>query len=484
MRHYFFDKQREDKTYDKHLKKRVRNQPEESKHRVFIPCLELFLRHGEEKIKKMSGVTSHVEYYNKPRDKCNRLMIQSALYYLTHHPLITGQWNIDRSYFPSDARIQPMIINTVRDMRTPFFLMDTKMVKDRISNLLNAVSRYWHNQIISYSFKTNYAPISFMRLSGLAAEVTSERELDMAIRFRFRGENIVFNGPHKSDHALAKAMKLGVMVHIDNSEELYRIDSLTKRVKKKIHVGCRVNMSRYGCVPSHFGFYERELFSESVLSRFHPRSPLSLSGIHVHIGTDIEHVEAFADVGRRVGLMVRALHTKGFPVTHLDVGGGAMSHGLAPYSKRRWEPYDIDEYVSAWWKGLVETYPRVADLTMITEPGRYLVDDATVFVSRVLRTKQHGVNQTIFVDATTAMVPLVNYRPQIIRVFEADGKVRNRRWMPTIIYGASCREDDVLFRGWLPAMTKGNIIVLYCVGAYNETLGVDFIYKKPRTVFL
>ena len=81
------------------------------------------------------------------------------------------------------------------------------------------------------------------------------------------------------------------------------------------------------------------------------------------------------------------------------------------------------------------------------------------------------------------MVPLTHYCPQVVRAFSADLEPRDGGAEPTIVFGASCRENDILYRGLLPAAAPGDLLVFYAAGAYNSTLGPSFIFDAPPVVF-
>ena len=79
------------------------------------------------------------------------------------------------------------------------------------------------------------------------------------------------------------------------------------------------------------------------------------------------------------------------------------------------------------------------------------------------------------------MLPLVHYRPQIVKIFIRNLKENNSNNLKSKVFGATCQEVDVLFEGSLPKATIGSYIVFYVVGAYNQNMSSDFIFEKPKS---
>jgi diaminopimelate decarboxylase len=132
---------------------------------------------------------------------------------------------------------------------------------------------------------------------------------------------------------------------------------------------------------------------------------------------------------------------------------------------------------------LATTFPASDRPTLILEPGRYLVADAIVFVSAAVRVDRAGGLQRITVDGAVTMLPLTHYCPQIVRVFAQGLEPRADARERTIVFGASCRENDILYRGLLPPTAPGDYLAFYAAGAYNSTLGPEFIFEAPPAVF-
>ena len=123
------------------------------------------------------------------------------------------------------------------------------------------------------------------------------------------------------------------------------------------------------------------------------------------------------------------------------------------------------------------------EATLIVEPGRYLACDSTVFVSQVVRARVDGDSQTLVSNGAISMQPLTHYCPQIIQAFSPTFERRVTEPVPALVYGSSCREDDVLYHGLLPRAQIGDYLVHYAAGAYNANMSPAFIFDVPPTLF-
>src|SRR5690606_28676898 len=167
---------------------------------------------------------------------------------------------------------------------------------------------------------------------------------------------------------------------------------------------------------------------------------------------------------------------------HVDMGGGFPADGRKPYARRAWDPRPVVESVAAIVAGLAPAFPGRRP-RLILEPGRYLVGDAVVLVSRVIARRSAPSRQVVLSNASVTMLPATTYAPQEILAFTEGLEERTSRTQETTVFGASCREDDLLYRGPFPAVSTGDVLVHLCAGAYNASLAPEFIFERPRTIF-
>lgn len=369
------------------------------------------------------------------------------------------------------------ITSVLKQYSTPLFVINTSVAVKQYEKLVCAFRTHTIPAHIAYSYKTNStdAIVAKLHQHGAWIEVVSGHEYAAVKRLGFSGSEIIFNGPVKRDEDMERARLDGALIHIDNTEELRRLLHLATKKGRRIRVGIRVK-TRAAYVPqSRFGFSLQDESAREAVKRLIAARGVSFESLHMHVGTDIDNVKSYQTGVRDILQFFDSIQpmTK-TPIRWIDIGGGFPSADIKPFSRRGWSPQPIEAYVSAIASELKSsTFPAPA---IICEPGRYLVDESVIFVNRVHHVFVAHNMQRVLIDGAISMLPLVYYRPQIVRLY--DKTLRKKRTKPwkTIIAGSTCREDDVLYSGVFPAAALGDYVIFHCVGAYNQSMGSDFIF--------
>jgi diaminopimelate decarboxylase len=346
----------------------------------------------------------------------------------------------------------------------------------------------WPSTRIAYSFKTNYdvARTGVFRDMGAFAEVVSAREYTLAETLGYDGGEIIYNGPFKNEESLRAAMADNAFINVNDQRELELVVRLAGSLGRRTPIGIRLSSTLGPFGHSRFGFSmengEAELAVKTIL-----RSDLvELAGLHSHVygDTDDEGIHALAS--RRAAEFAR----KTVPDFHrtiriVNMGGGFPANTPKPYSRKSWRPREIGAYVRAITGSLRKVFERSEDApTLILEPGRYLVNDAVALLTEVVHVLERNGKQLVNTNGSISMVPLTHYRPQLIRAYDRDLKPRPEAPHPTVIYGATCRENDVLFDGEFGRVIPGDFLIHFGVGAYNSSLSPAFIFDPPSMFVL
>jgi diaminopimelate decarboxylase len=372
---------------------------------------------------------------------------------------------------------------------TPFFLLDGGILTDRAAAMGDRLRSRWGPSAVAYSFKTNYqvAELGLLRELGIRAEVVSGREYGMARRFGYAGSEIVFNGPYKTDADLERALLDGCVLHVHGRSELERLTRVATALGGPFDIGIRVAASLPYFGHSRFGFSLDTDEAAVAVQRIRECPALELTGLHFHGLGDTTDPNCYQLAARKLSEFAQ----KSVPdyttrLRTLDLGGGYPSHGLKPRNRESYEPLPIEEYVDAIVAGLEPAFPDETRPTLILEPGRYLVNDAVMLVAEVIDLPEDASDgrRVVLTNASITMVPLTHYCPQIIVPYTPELEPRAGEPVETILYGASCREDDLLHEGPLAPARVGDLLVYYAVGAYNANLGPDFIFEVPPLVTL
>ncbi|HJU11606.1 MAG TPA: diaminopimelate decarboxylase, partial [Candidatus Binataceae bacterium] len=229
---------------------------------------------------------------------------------------------------------------------------------------------------------------------GAGFDIVSAGELMRCLKAGADPAKIVFSGVGKTDGELETALNANIlMVNVESRPELHRVSEVARRLRRNAPVSLRVNPdldpgthphistghrdSKFGIPLSQVGEYYAE-------ARGLPN--LELIGLSTHIGSQITDTSPFVEAAQKVASIVRDLRADGIGLKYLDLGGGL---GI-PYQE---EPPDPAEYATALLGPL-----RELDIKIIIEPGRVLVGNAGILVTRVLYVKDTDVKRFVVVD--------------------------------------------------------------------------------------
>jgi diaminopimelate decarboxylase len=386
--------------------------------------------------------------------------------------------------FPDLAAHREVLVPILAQNPPPIFLGERAILADRFAELEQQLKAAWPSSTIAYSFKTNYgvARSGIVRELGGWAEVVSGREYAMARELGYPGDQIIFNGPFKRDAELERAMADGAVINVNDEEELRRLDALAAFAGRQQRIGLRVRSHGLRLRrPSRFGFSLDDDEATRALAQVRESRHLELAGLHFHLAGDTDDVEIYRSAAELLADFVRAQVPE--PLGYVDMGGGFPAHNPKPRSRTDWNPRPIGEYVQAITGALDPAFPRASRPRLILEPGRYLVCDAIVLVTEVIRAQVQADRQRVVCNGTISMQPLAHYCPQVLRAYGPDLEPRSEVALSTLVNGASCREDDELYEGPLAPVQVGDLLVHYAAGAYNANLSPDFIFETPGLVF-
>lgn len=371
----------------------------------------------------------------------------------------------------SNRRFYPLVKPVTS---SPSFIIDQTVVESRLSGLIKALSKFSFPSKIAYSFKTNYdfASTNFLHKNRLLAETVSQYEYQLAIKLKFSSKNIILNGPNKGD--LKKILQSQSLIHLDNFTEIDELVKLTSVTPPTATIGIRLRTSH---MPSRFGFDIDSGDAQKAIQIL-TDNHISLDSIHIHLGSDIYEPSIYQQSAKSIGEFVAGNFLK---IKYLDFGGGYPAHGATPIGRKSKNTPSIYNYV----KAISTFYDHINYTpTLILEPGRYLIDDAVYFVATVINKSTDSSGQVLTLDATINMLPSLWYRPATIDSYHQDFSPNNNHRSNTTVFGSSCQEHDLLFRGTLPESQVGDKLVFFAIGAYNQSMSPQFIFKKPATILV
>ena len=323
--------------------------------------------------------------------------------------------------------------------------------------------------LVCYAMKanSNQAVIATLAKLGAGADVVSGGELLRARAAGIAPEKIMFSGVGKTARELALAVDEGILcVNVESEAELELLAAIAAAKGRAIDISIRVNPDidpkthakiATGKAENKFGIpisRAREVYAHAAKLK-----GVRIAGVDMHIGSQIVELDPFGDAFALLADFVRALRADGHTIGHIDLGGGL---GI-PYREDNDPPPDPDAYAR-----IVKNATRGLDCKLIFEPGRLIVGNAGILVTRVLYVK-HGEAKT-FVIVDAGMNDLV--RPTL---YEAHHDIRLVREAavaaPRItadVVGPVCESGDFLaLDRSLPAPQPGELLAVMTAGAYG-----------------
>src|ERR1051325_3478393 len=213
----------------------------------------------------------------------------------------------------------------LREFGSPLFVVSHTRLAAEFHAFRDAFRARYADTHVAYSYKTNYltAIRAALHDEGAWAEVVSGLEYEMAARLGVPGERIVFNGPHKRDEDLRRAIKDGAFVNVDSFDELNALEEAAASVGRVPAIGLRVSVRATPTPWEKFGFSAEAGLAEEACRRAAASTRVRLAGLHVHLGTDLTDPGAYrTTIETLVPLMQRCEKQHHVRWEQLDLGGG------------------------------------------------------------------------------------------------------------------------------------------------------------------
>lgn len=358
---------------------------------------------------------------------------------------------------------------------TPFYLYSTATLERHYRAFEQAALDTDH--LICYSVKanSNIAVLSLFAGMGSGFDIVSGGELFRALKAGADPQKIVFSGVGKSEEEIRDALRAGILLfNVESHQELHEIDRIAGQMGKRAAVSIRVNPDvdpnthpyiSTGLRQNKFGIPIQEAVEAYRTAAELPH--LDPVGVDCHIGSQLTEVTPFVDALERVKALIASLRTEGFTVRYLDVGGGLGIN----YDEE--EPPHPTEYGKSLIRGT-----QGLDCTLIFEPGRVIVGNAGILVTKVLYTKENLGKKFAIVDA--GMNDLI--RPSLYqgfhRILPVQRKITQKE--TTDVVGPICESGDFLARDRkIQPSARGDLLAVMSVGAYGFVMSSNY-NSRPR----
>ena len=332
-----------------------------------------------------------------------------------------------------------------------------------------------HLVCFSVKSNSNLAVLRTFAREGSGFDIVSGGELFRALKAGADPGKIVFSGVGKTAGEIRYALAAGIlMLNVESPGELDAINSVAGQLGAKARVALRVNPDvdpkthpyiSTGLKKSKFGIDIQRSLEDYRRARSLPH--IEVVGVDCHIGSQLTTVPPFVDALGRIHDLVVRLQAENFQIRYLDMGGGL---GITYNDEKPPEPR---HYAGALTEGL-----RDLDVTLLLEPGRVIVGNAGILLTRVLYLK--STNEKNFVVVDGGMNDLI--RPALYGSYQAVQPVRPRngtRFTADVV-GPVCESGDFFAKDRdLPAIEPGDLLAVMSAGAYGFVMASNY-NTRPR----
>ncbi|MCB2009957.1 MAG: diaminopimelate decarboxylase [Geminicoccaceae bacterium] len=353
---------------------------------------------------------------------------------------------------------------------TPVYVYSAGAMRDRLHEYVRAFSG--QNALFCYALKanSNLAVIRTLAQAGAGADTVSMGEIRRALAAGVPPSKIVFAGVAKTDDEIRFALQQSILqINVESLPELKRLSAIASSMGVDAPVALRVNphveakthdKTSTGRKQDKFGIAHDRV--PEILAHMRELPGVKAVGLHMHIGSQITALDPFEAAYARGIRLFRDMRAVGHPLTTLDLGGG---FGV---TYRDEQPLDAQGYAD-----LVARLASGLDCRLLFEPGRALVAEAGMLVSRVIYRKITDDRQFLILDAgmnTLVRPAMYDAWHEIVPVRENGGER-----LPVDVVGPICESSDVFGRGrMLPPLDSGDLVAFGSAGAYGAVMASDY----------
>ena len=359
---------------------------------------------------------------------------------------------------------------------TPTYVYDAATIRAQYGRLEHALRAVGHRLHYSVKANSNLAILAMLRELGAGVDIVSGGELHRALAAGFRGEDVVFSGVGKTAAELEQALRARIkLFNVESEGELRLLDEIAGSLGMRAPVALRVNpevsvdtphpYTRTGEKGMKFGIPVDETPQVGDLAESLPH--IAFVGLDMHIGSQVSSLEPYErGLSRLLDLVTRFQVTGAKELRYLDIGGGLA---VTYQSEVEADLVGFGEMIA----------PLIAPtgLELILEPGRFLVGNAGMLLTRVLYRKRSGGKEFVITDA--GMNDLL--RPSHYNAYHRIEAVHatSRRTVADVV-GPVCESGDFFaVDRELDDVAPGDLLVIRSAGAYGYVMASNY-NSRPR----
>ncbi|MEM1586111.1 MAG: diaminopimelate decarboxylase [Candidatus Bathyarchaeia archaeon] len=373
------------------------------------------------------------------------------------------------------------VIELAEKFDTPLYVLSENRIRENFRRLRGALLKHYEKIRIYYSAKANtsLAVLRILRDEGAYLDAVSPGEVFLALKSGFQPDKILFTGTSVRDDELRFLVEANVTINIDSLSQLRRLikirtpEILSVRVNPEIGAGHHEHVITAGR-NSKFGILETDVLKAYEIAK---EAGVKRFGLHMHIGSGILNVEPFSLAAEKLlEIAHRVRRELGITFEFIDFGGGLG----VPYKPEE-KPLNLEEYAERML-GLFRSKIREYDLgepIFCIEPGRYIVCDAGILLTKVNTIKVTPFKKFIGVDVGFNLL----IRPVMYGAYHHVVVANRLREPERLVYdvaGQLCESGDILARDrLLPEVHEGDLLAILNAGAYGFVMSSQY-NSRPR----
>jgi diaminopimelate decarboxylase len=360
------------------------------------------------------------------------------------------------------------IANTVN---TPTFIYSKETISENINNYKKAFSKF--NPLICYAVKanSNIAILKLISELGCGFDCVSEGEIRRVFKAGVTANNVIISGVGKTDEEIEFCIKNNILlINVESIEEIHRISSIAKKRNVKINIGIRINPNidsgshkkiRTGTNKDKFGIDLNNI--KEVIAIQNTNSYINLIGISCHIGSQITSITPFEKTFKIMANLIEIFRAKKLNFKYIDIGGGV---GINYKNEKL---INLNDLVK-----LYEKYLAKYNLQLILEPGRSIIGNAGMLLTKVIEIKNSSLKiPFLIIDA--GMNDII--RPALYNAYHKIlpnniKKIKSKKYN---IVGPICESSDIHAKNYpLPIQNVGDLLIIADSGAYCSSMASNY----------
>lgn len=363
--------------------------------------------------------------------------------------------------------------------QTPFYLYSEKTILNNYNSYVDSFAN--HDHLICYSVKanSNLSILSLLAKFNSGFDIVSAGELSRVIEAGGDPSKTVFSGVGKTEDEIRFALEKNIMCfNVESLEELFTVNKIALENNTIANISIRVNPSidakthpyiTTGLQDNKFGIDESE-----VISAYKEASMLkgvNIFGIDFHIGSQIMDIAPYKDSLLKIVKIIKDLKTLNINITHVDIGGGL---GISYDDEKAPSQIEFAKVLADVLKSL--------KLKIIIEPGRSIVGNSGLLVTKIINVKSTPTKKFVIVDAGMndfIRPPLYNAYHSIKEMFLSDIEK-----FKCDVVGPICETTDFFGKDRLLGASKGDFLVVEDVGAYGSVFSSNYNTRPKIAEYL